>query len=183
MPSGRSSDRQQRRRAGTASSTRGNGAKRRSDAQTPAKRSGTRPGTQAGSRPRPKNKSRSETAGAFKLSSTRRAALLALLLCAMALSVSVPLRTYLSQRGELAAQEQHRAELTQQVRELEMRKEQLSDPERVEAEARSRLGYVRPGETPYIVELPGRPTAPPATPAPEDDGAWYSDLWKSLTGN
>ncbi|MCA1280931.1 septum formation initiator family protein [Saccharopolyspora sp. 7B] len=183
MPSGRSSDRQQRRRGDGSSSTRGNGARRRSEAQTTAKRSGTRAGAQAGSGPRSKTGSRSETAGAFKLSSTRRAALLALLLCAMALSVSVPLRTYLSQRGELAAQEQQRTELVQQVRELELRKAQLSDPERVEAEARSRLGYVRPGETPYIVDLPGRPATPPTAPEPEEDGAWYSDLWKSLTGN
>ncbi|MFR9730019.1 FtsB family cell division protein [Saccharopolyspora sp. MS10] len=181
MPSGRSSDRQQRRRGGATSAARGSGARRRSEAQAPAKRSGTRPGAPSGSRPRPKT--RSETAGAFKLSSTRRAALLALLLCAMALSVSVPLRTYLTQRDELAAQEEQRTELTQQVRELELRKVQLSDPERVEAEARSRLGYVRPGETPYVVELPGQPMAPPTAPAPEEGGAWYSDLWKSLTGN
>jgi len=109
--------------------------------------------------------------------------MLALLLCAMALSVSVPLRTYLSQRSELAAQEAKRVELARQVEQLQDRKAQLSDPARVAAEARERLGYVRPGETPYIVELPQGPAAPPPAPAPAEDGAWYESLWKSLTGN
>ncbi|MDI2031883.1 septum formation initiator family protein [Saccharopolyspora sp. TS4A08] len=125
---------------------------------------------------------RSSTGGAFQLSSTRRAAVLALLVCVMALSVAVPLRTYLSQRDELAAQETQRAELEVQVRQLEQRKQELSDPEQVEAEARARLGYVRPGETPYIVEVPQAP-APPPPRAPGDDGVpWYEEMWNSVLG-
>ena len=34
-------------------------------------------------------------------------------------------------------------------------RQQLSDPAQVEIEARNRLHYVRPGETPYVVQLPG----------------------------
>jgi hypothetical protein len=106
-----------------------------------------------------------------------------MLVCVMALSVSVPLRTYLSQRNELAAQEQQQAELTRQVRELEMRKQELSDPAQVEAEARARLGYVRPGETPYIVEVPVDPVPPPPPAVPADDGEpWYQELWESVMG-
>ncbi len=110
--------------------------------------------------------------------------MLAILVCAMLLSVSVPLRTYLSQGEELAAKQQQHADLERQVRELDHRKEVLSDPARVEAEARERLGYVRPGETPYIVQVPVEPPASPqAPPAPTTDGKpWYQQLWKSLTG-
>ncbi|GAA4612496.1 septum formation initiator family protein [Saccharopolyspora hordei] len=106
-----------------------------------------------------------------------------MLFCVMALSVSVPLRTYLSQRAELEAQEQQRAALVQQVNELEKRKQELTDPAQLEAEARARLGYVRPGETPYIVEVPTAPTTPPPPAESVDDGLpWYEELWNSLMG-
>lgn len=124
------------------------------------------------------------TGGAFGMTGTRRAALLAMVVCALALSIAVPLRTYLAQREELrgvtAAQETLRAEVAQ----LEQRKRELADPAHVEAEARRRLHYVRPGETPYIVQLPGdaereldeqRPATKPA-----EDKAWYEQLWDSV---
>jgi cell division protein FtsL len=158
MPSGRSGDRERRGRRGESPATRRTQRARRGMGRS--KEPSKRPGRQNAARPRPT----SGTGGAFRLSSTRRAAVLAILVCAMALSVSVPLRTYLSQRAELSAREQQRAELDQQVRELEQRKSELSDPARVEAEARTRLGYVRPGETPYIVEVPPPSAAPPPKP-------------------
>lgn len=123
------------------------------------------------------------TGGAFGMTGTRRAALLAMVVCALALSIAVPLRTYLAQREELrevnASQETLRAEVGQ----LEQRKRELADPAHIEAEARRRLHFVRPGETPYIVQLPGdaereldqeRPETKPA-----EDKAWYEQLWDS----
>ncbi|RRO15494.1 septum formation initiator family protein [Saccharopolyspora rhizosphaerae] len=148
--------------------------------RTPAQRKAT--GSPGVAKRRPANRQKSSTGGAFKLSSTRRAAVLALLVCVMALSVAVPLRTYLSQRDELAAQQAQQAELEVQVRQLEQRKQELSDPAQVEAEARARLGYVRPGETPYIVQVPQAPAAPPPL-APGDDGVpWYEEIWNSVMG-
>ncbi|SEG79694.1 Septum formation initiator [Saccharopolyspora kobensis] len=176
MPVGRASDPRRRRQGETPAQRRAERARRNA---TSGKSSGKRPGRQSSSRPRP----RSSTGGAFKLSSTRRAAGLAMLFCVMALSVSVPLRTYLSQRAELSTQEQQRAELTQQVSDLEKRKEELSDPAQLEAEARARLGYVRPGETPYIVQVPTEPAPPPPPAESADDGLpWYEELWNSVTG-
>nr|WP_218863028.1 septum formation initiator family protein [Actinopolyspora biskrensis] len=123
------------------------------------------------------------TGGAFKLSSTRRAAVLAILVCAMALSVSVPLRTYLGQRDELADLENREHQLGEEVQRLAERKTELSEPQRLETEARERLGYVRPGETPYIVHLPS--TSPGDSGGEDGDSEekpWYQNLWKSLTG-
>ena len=143
---------------------------------------GTRP---AARKPQSKARTRAGagTGGAFGMTGTRRAALLAMVVCALALSIAVPLRTYLAQREELrevtASQETLRAEVGQ----LEERKRELADPAHVEAEARRRLHYVRPGETPYIVQLPGdaereldqqRPETKPA-----EDKAWYEQLWDS----
>ena len=186
MAGGRSSDDRQRRRPRGGAGQAG----RRSDRSRPREGAPSRgpsgQGPARSARPAPQ---RSLTAGAFKLSSTRRAAVLALLVCAMALSVAVPLRTYWGQRQELAAQQRQREELSQQVSQLQQRRGELSDPVHVQAEVRRRLGYVRPGETPYIVEAP---PAPPQQPPPYaldrvEAGVpqalpWYERVWETLTG-
>jgi cell division protein FtsB len=119
------------------------------------------------------------------LSSTRRAAVLALVVCALVLSVAVPLRNYVTQRGELDDTVRQQQLLREQVDELQRRKAQLEDPAQVEVEARNRLRYVRPGETPYIVQLPS--STPPAPPAREPRAGaadpWYDQLWKSITAS
>nr|WP_233158357.1 septum formation initiator family protein [Actinokineospora bangkokensis] len=128
---------------------------------------------------------RKPRAALFGLSTTRRAAVFATVVCALALSVSVPLRTYLSQRSDVAAQEQKQADLRREVDELERRRAELADPAHVRAEARTRLRYVMPGETPYMVELPGQTGGGPVdqtTTAPPRRGAWYEDLWDSVNG-
>jgi cell division protein FtsB len=134
---------------------------------------------------RPLRKPRRRPAAVLGLSTTRRAAMLAIVVCALALSVAVPLRTYLGQRAEVDVTEQRQAELRAQVEELEQRKAQLNDPAQVEAEARERLRYVRPGETPYVVELPGDHDGPgdgaPAQQSPRHQ-SWYETLWDSVTG-
>jgi cell division protein FtsB len=124
-------------------------------------------------------------AAAFGLSTTRRAAVFAIVVCALALSVAVPLRTYLGQRDDVATEEQRQAELRSQVQALQERKAQLDDPAQVEAEARRRLRYVMPGETPYMVELPGDGTSEsgdePAKGKAKDE-SWYQLLWNAVSG-
>jgi cell division protein FtsB len=104
--------------------------------------------------------------------------------CALALSVAVPLRTYLSQRDEVKIQEQRQADLRGQVEALEKRKAQLEDPAQVEAEARRRLRYVMPGETPYMVELPDESQSPggDGKKKPLLDQSWYLTLWNAVSG-
>jgi cell division protein FtsB len=125
------------------------------------------------------------TGGAFRMATTRRAAMLALVICALALSLAVPLRTYFDQRAEMRDEMQRQEQLRAQVQQLEDRQAQLSDPTQVEAEVRRRLGYVRPGETPYVVQLPddGRQpgVAEPAPPS-EQRPTWYAELWRSING-
>jgi len=120
------------------------------------------------------------------MSTTRRAAVLAIVVCALAFTVAVPLRTYLTQRAEVAEQEQRQAQLRHDVEMLEQRKAAVSDPAQVEAEARRRLRYVMPGETPYVVQLPeDAPQAhepPPADPVKSGDAAWYEQLWSTVGG-
>jgi cell division protein FtsB len=119
------------------------------------------------------------TTGMLGLSSTRRAAVLALVVCAMALTVAVPLRNYVAQRQELAAVSEQQRVLAVEVAELTRERARLSDPAEIEAQARSRLGYVMPGEVPYVVQLPAAPGPAPAAGA--DAGVpWYRVLWREV---
>ncbi|HVW45344.1 MAG TPA: septum formation initiator family protein [Amycolatopsis sp.] len=120
------------------------------------------------------------------MSTTRRAAVVAIVLCALAFTLAVPLRTYLSQRSEIAGQEQRQAELRAEVAQLQARQSELNDPAQVEAEARTRLRYVMPGETPYLVQLPedtpqGRQQKAQQQGAPAG-APWYQQLWSTVGG-
>ncbi|HEY2222324.1 septum formation initiator family protein [Actinomycetospora sp.] len=128
------------------------------------------------------------TRGALGLSTARRAALLAVVVCALALTVAVPLRNYVSQRHELAAVAEQQHRLDTDAAALRGERAAMDDPAHVEALARARLGYARPGETPYRVELPGdaanQPTSVGAAAlAPsEADLPWYTRVARGTLG-
>jgi cell division protein FtsB len=117
---------------------------------------------------------------------TTRAAFLGLLVCALTLALTVPLREYFQQRGRVADLRARTAEQDARVETLEERKRRLDDPAYVERLARERLHYVRPGETGYIVIAP----TPTPTPGPNgvvagkkaSDEAWYAQLWSTVEG-
>lgn len=115
--------------------------------------------------------------------STGRAVILGVVICALALTLAVPLRTYLTQRSEADRLASEQVELEQQLAELRRQKEQIEDPAWIAEQGRKRLGLVRPGETPYKVQLPGdwQPPEKDAPPPPPSTGAWHSDLWQRLT--
>jgi cell division protein FtsB len=115
---------------------------------------------------------------------TRRAALLALVVCALALSIAVPLRTYLSQRADLADLLAQQQALRQQQAQLEQENAKMSDPAEIKALARERLGYVMPGETPYSVQLPGAvPLSGGTQPdqQKQNSQSWYQNLWSTIS--
>lgn len=133
------------------------------------------------------------TGGVLGLSTARRAAVLAVVVCALALTVAVPLRNYVTQRHEIAAVEEQQRRSQADVDRLTAARNALADPAHVEALARERLGYARPGETPYRVELPGdagRPdvgiaaggaTSTGLAPA-EADLPWYTRVARTTLG-
>ncbi|AYF72879.1 septum formation initiator family protein [Nocardia yunnanensis] len=115
--------------------------------------------------------------------STGRAVLLAAVLCGLALTLAVPLRTYFTQRSdakELALQ--HR-QLEQEVAGLRDRRAQQQDPNYIKAEARDRLRLVMPGDTPYIVQLPDieQPAIPTQAAKPKAPDPWYTQVWHSIS--
>jgi cell division protein FtsB len=131
------------------------------------------------------------TGGALGLSTARRAAILAVVVCALALTVAVPLRNYVTQRHELAAVAAEQQRLTDEVGRLSGDRQALRDPAHIEALARERLGYARPGEVPYRVELPGDAAAPRdprggdagvGLPPAEAELPWYARVARTTLG-
>jgi cell division protein FtsL len=110
---------------------------------------------------------------------TGRAAVLALVICAVALSLAYPVREYIAQRrqiDQLAAE--HQAE-TAQINQLEAEQQRLTDPSYIEDQARARLGLCLPHETCYVL-VDGRPGGGQQQPSAATHRPWYSTLWKSV---
>ncbi|MEB3980361.1 septum formation initiator family protein [Mycobacterium sp. 663a-19] len=113
----------------------------------------------------------------------RRAAVLAAVICVLTLTIAGPVRTYFAQRTEMSQLAASEAALRRQIAELEQKKVKLGDPAYIAAQARERLGFVKPGDIPFQVQLP--PSA--ATPQPGSDTAkpassdpWYTALWHTI---
>ena len=117
---------------------------------------------------------------------TTRAAILGLVVCALVVSAALPLREYLSQRGQIDAARARQAAAQARVRALEAQLRQLQDPAYVKAQARSRLHFVLPGETAYVVLAPSTPPVPAGkaaitgATATGPEAPWYSQVWGSV---
>ena len=110
---------------------------------------------------------------------TGRAVALIVVLAALAVTLAIPVRAWLSQRAEIAALEADVAAAQTRVADLEQELEDWNDPAFVIAQARSRLHFVFPGEVGYVVL--GSDDRPVATelPAEEQPVPWYEQLWES----
>ncbi|GAA5008652.1 septum formation initiator family protein [Kitasatospora paranensis] len=88
---------------------------------------------------------------------TSRATVLVLVLCSLVAILAYPTRQFLTQRSEIAAQRARAEHARQQVEELRREKARWQDPEYVKAQARERLHYAMPGETPFVSVDPSAP--------------------------
>jgi cell division protein FtsB len=110
---------------------------------------------------------------------TGRAALLAVVVCAIALSLAYPVREYIAQRQQIDQLLAQQLALSDQVKALSEQNVQLSQTWYVEEEARDELHMCFPQETCYQV-ISGQTTKPAsATPQAAAD-PWYAKLWESV---
>jgi len=110
---------------------------------------------------------------------TGRAALLAVVICAIALSLAYPVREYIAQRqqiDQLLAQQQT---LTEQVKALQQQDVELSQTWYIEQQARDELHMCFPDEQCYEV-VSGQPAKAPAKPQQAPADPWYAKLWQSV---
>jgi cell division protein FtsL len=110
---------------------------------------------------------------------TGRAAVLAVVLCAIVLSLAYPVREYMAQReqiGQLIAQQQT---MLTQVKNLQAEQAKLGQRSYIERLAQQELDMCMPGAQCYVIEgsqsLTSGPRAQPAGPTP-----WYAKLWRSV---
>lgn len=158
----------------------------RTGERAPRRGAGRRP---TGSAPRPgagkpRGRGGARPAGAGS-NLTGRAAVLAVVVCALALTLAYPLRSYLAQRGEIAQARHQVAAKQTEVADLQRQLNRWQDPAYVKAQARERLHYVVPGETQYVVLEPDKGTAATGaagTAAAAPDRPWFSTLWGSVQG-
>jgi cell division protein FtsB len=117
---------------------------------------------------------------------TGRAALLALVLCALVVALAYPMRQYIAQRSDIADQRREAQQAQRKVEQLREEKARWQDPEYVRTQAREHLHYVLPGETGFEVPAP----APSGTADqaggrhPVNDAAahrpWYDNLFDGV---
>src|SRR5262249_58783930 len=114
-------------------------------------------------------------------SEARRAAILAAVICVLTLTIAGPVRTYFAQRTEMKQLAASEARLRVEISGLEEQKAKLADPVYIAAQARERLGFVKPGDIPYQVQLPpgAAPPVEPGSPAAASRAGqpWYTSLW------
>lgn len=109
---------------------------------------------------------------------TSRAAVLAIVLCAIALSLAYPVREYIAERRQIDQLQEQNAAAAAQVQYLKSQQRALASPARIEQEARDALHMCFPSQTCYEVISPVRPHA--SAPARLDTSPWYGRLWESV---
>ncbi|QMU75080.1 septum formation initiator family protein [Streptacidiphilus sp. PB12-B1b] len=116
---------------------------------------------------------------------TGRAAVLALVFCSLVAVLAYPTRQFIAQRAQIAQQQAAARQAQAQVEVLRREKARWQDPAYVEAQARERLHYGFPGETPFsaVDPDPGAAAGPSAGVAPQPGAVtqpWYDNMFESL---
>ena len=111
---------------------------------------------------------------------TGRAAVLAVVICAIALSLAYPVREYITQRKQIDALVAQQQVMLNQVKGLQRQQARLNDPDYIEKVARQQLDMCFPRTTCYIVTGGQTQAGPAARAAKAGPAPWYDKLWKSV---
>lgn len=129
---------------------------------------------------RPREAGRDAPTGAKRPSITSRAVILAAVVAALLVALSMPARAWFSQRAEIASLRADVEAAQQRVADLQVQQERWQDPAFVAAEARRRLHFVLPGEVGYVTLGAAAAANPQNAPAAGTGAAWYSSLWQAV---
>ncbi|MEV4248419.1 septum formation initiator family protein [Streptosporangium canum] len=112
---------------------------------------------------------------------TGRAAILAIVVCAIAMSLAYPVREYIAQRRQISQLQQQQVRELEAIKALDDRHKQLQDPGYIKRQARERLFYCDPGHKCYVVM--GREHSEGKGTTGEKKVVrppWYQTLWESV---
>lgn len=116
--------------------------------------------------------------------SARAGAALGVLVVLIAI-LAIPFKEWVTQRARISDLESQLAWHNDRVDQLTDALQRWDDPAYVEAQARARLHFVRPGEVGYVVltdeqsEQPETTSTRPMTRAPEG-APWWSAVWSTV---
>jgi len=113
---------------------------------------------------------------------TGRAALLAVVVCAIALRLAYPVREYIAQRQQIDQLHAQQQTVSAQVKALQEEGAKLGTNWYVEQRARDELHMCFPGEQCYVV-ISGQPAPSAAVRrggAATPPDPWYAKLWASV---
>ena len=108
---------------------------------------------------------------------TGRVAILAMVLCAIALSLAYPVREYIAERRQVDQLLVQGQQIAYQLRRLRSQQGQLTTPAYIEQQARDRLHMCLPTEICYVII---GDSGPAATKARTAAVPWYAKLWSSI---
>jgi cell division protein FtsB len=109
---------------------------------------------------------------------TSRAAVLAVVACAIALSLAYPVREYIAERRQMDQLQAQNTQLAGQLTRLRAERQAYTSPAYIEQQARDQLHMCFPSQKCYIVIYPGHPGSKSAHA--QSGTPWYSVLWKSV---
>jgi cell division protein FtsL len=110
---------------------------------------------------------------------TSRAAVLAVVICAIVLSLAYPVHEYMAQRQQISALIAQRQSMLAQVKTLQAEQARLSSPSYIERLARQELDMCFPGTQCYVIEG-SQSLANGTSPQPPGPAPWYAKLWRSV---
>jgi cell division protein FtsB len=109
---------------------------------------------------------------------TSRAAVLAVVVCAIALSLAYPIREYIAERRQIDQLAALNNQLAGQLTRLQAQRRAYSSATYIEQQARDQLHMCFPSQRCYIVIYPTHQRSKSAHAQPGTP--WYSALWKSV---
>lgn len=117
-----------------------------------------------------------------------RGVVLLFMVVLLAVMLVPTLRSYLRQRGDIAAVNAQIAAQHQQIAALTAEQAKWQDPAYIEQQARQRLKFVDPGDRLYIVLDPVTDSSTAVASSPivqstqvSGQGPWYGRLWESMS--
>jgi cell division protein FtsB len=110
---------------------------------------------------------------------TSRAAVLAVVFCAIALSLAYPVREYVAQRRQIDQLQAENQLSAAQLSRLRAEAQQLGDPAYIEQQARDHLHLCMPGQTCYVI-IGGQATSVGPRAGGTTATPWYQKLWHSV---
>jgi cell division protein FtsL len=110
---------------------------------------------------------------------TSRAAVLAIVVCAIALSLAYPVREFIAQHRQIDKLLAQRQQVTSQLSRLRAEDRELSSPAYVEQQARDKLHMCPPRQTCYVI-INGQRRAGRDARASAAGLSWYQRVWTSL---